>query len=60
MRGNIITSAIQQATDQTKTSFEQYILSKQMAKEFEWRQRWMERSVERRIRKIGKMGRGAL
>jgi hypothetical protein len=35
-RGNIF--AIQQASDQTKTSFEQYILSKQMAKLYEWKQ----------------------
>jgi hypothetical protein len=38
----MITSAIQQATDQTKSSFEQYIMSKQMAEEFEWRQRRIE------------------
>ena len=42
-RGNMITSAIQQASDQTRTSFEQYILSKQMAEEYEWKQRRMER-----------------
>jgi hypothetical protein len=39
----MITSAIQQASDQTRTSFEQYILSKQMAEEYEWKQRRMER-----------------
>jgi hypothetical protein len=38
----MITSAIQQATDQTKTSFEQYLLSKQMAEKYEWKQRRME------------------
>jgi hypothetical protein len=44
-RGNIITSAIQQATEQTKSSFEQFILSKQMAEEFEWKQRRIEREM---------------
>ncbi len=44
-RGNMITSAIQQATEQTKSSFEQYILSKQMAEEFEWKQQRIEREV---------------
>jgi hypothetical protein len=36
-------SAIQQATDQTKSLFDQYTMLKQMAEEFEWRQRRMER-----------------
>jgi hypothetical protein len=39
----MITSAIQQATEQTKSSFEQYILSKQMTEEFEWKELRMER-----------------
>jgi hypothetical protein len=42
-RGNMIISAIQHAKDQAKTSFEQYIMSKQMVEEFEWRQQRMER-----------------
>ncbi len=41
-RGNIITAAIQQATEQTKSSFKQFIISKQMAEEFEWKQRRIE------------------
>ncbi len=39
----MITSAIQRASDQTRTSFEQYILSKQMTEEYEWKQHRMER-----------------
>jgi hypothetical protein len=41
----MITSAIQQATEQTKSSFEQSILSKQMAEEFEWKQWRIERDL---------------
>jgi hypothetical protein len=40
---NMITSAIQNASDSTKSSFEQFILSKQMAEEFEMKQRRLER-----------------
>jgi hypothetical protein len=38
----MITSAIQQATEQTNCLFEHFIMSKQMAKEFEWKHQRIE------------------
>jgi hypothetical protein len=40
---NMLTSAINNASDSTKSSFEQFLLSKQMAEEFDMKQRRMER-----------------
>jgi hypothetical protein len=37
----MITSAILQSSNQTRTLFEQYILSKQMAEEYKWKQHKM-------------------
>jgi hypothetical protein len=37
----MITSAILQASNQTRTLFEQYILSKQMTEEYKWKQHKM-------------------
>jgi hypothetical protein len=44
-RGNMITSAIQEASIQTKASFDQYILSKQMVEEYEWKQHRIEHDL---------------
>jgi hypothetical protein len=40
---NMLTSAINNASDSTKSSFEQFLISKQMAEEFDMKQRRMER-----------------
>jgi hypothetical protein len=41
----MITSALKQASEQTKRSFEQFLIQKQMSEEFEWKQRRFEREM---------------